>query len=91
MIEILIIMGVGILAGRLLRGKPVIVARVEKAIIWSIYLLLLLLGVAIGSSQQIMSGLSQLGLTALWITLAAVAGSIIMAGLLWKFIFSKSP
>lgn len=89
MIEILIIMAAGIVLGLGLRRRPVVVRHIERAITWSIWLLLLLLGIAIGSSQAIMEGLAQLGLTALYITLGAVAGSILAAGLLWRFVFLR--
>lgn len=79
----------GIVAGLFLRGKPRAIYWVERSIMWSIYLLLFFLGLAIGSNPLIMAGLAGLGLTALWITLGGMAGSIVLAAILWKYVFSK--
>lgn len=89
MIEILVIMALGILTGVALRGRKKFVYKIEKAVMWCIYLLLLLLGIAIGSDSVIMAGLPVLGLTAIIITLGGLAGSVILAALLWKYVFSK--
>jgi uncharacterized transporter YbjL len=83
-------MGIGIIAGVFLRNSGKTVAYTEKAIIWSIYLLLFALGLSIGSNPLIMQSLASLGLTALIISVCAVVGSVLLAAIAWRFIFSKS-
>lgn len=89
MIQILFLMSAGVIIGIFMRGKKKFLNHLEKAIMWSIYLLLLLLGISIGSNKVIMASLPGLGLSALMITLGGLAGSILLAALLWKFLFSK--
>jgi len=72
----------GILCGYLVRKKQVIhIQRVTTLLIWA---LLFLLGLNIGSNQQIINSIGSLGLEALAIALAATLGSLIAAWLLWR-------
>ncbi len=72
------IMFLGVAIGYLLRGKMKLGA-VSKAITYAIYVLLFLLGVSVGINPQIISNLTTLGVEALIITLAALAGSVLAA------------
>lgn len=89
MVEILLIMLSGILAGYLLRKRSGIAAFLDKCILWAIYLLLFLMGLSIGRDPLIMASLPSLGMTALAISLSAISGSLIAAFLLWRFVFNK--
>jgi uncharacterized membrane protein YbjE (DUF340 family) len=81
------IMVVGILTGYFLRERKTITDINSKLTMWMIYLLLFFLGSAIGHNESIMNNLSGLGLTALVISLSAVAGCLVTAWLLWIFLF----
>ena len=89
MLEILVLIGLGMLAGYFLRGKQKAIPGIEKAILWSIFLLLFFLGLSIGGNEVIMASLPSLGLNALIITLGGVAGSVVTAWLFWKLFFNK--
>jgi len=89
MLEILFLMAFGILIGVLLRGKKRAVFWVEKAILWSIFLLLFFLGLSIGGDKLIMASLPSLGLNAFLISLGGVAGSVLAAWATWKFLFNR--
>lgn len=89
MLEILLLMALGMAIGYFLRGKDKTVARIEKSILWSIYLLLFFLGLSIGGNKLILSNLPSLGLNALIITLGGVAGSILMAWAFWRLFFIR--
>lgn len=54
-----------------------------------ICLLLFILGLEVGGNPEIISGLANIGIEALIITIAAVAGSAVAALLLWKHINKK--
>lgn len=82
-------MALGILVGYFLRGKEKVISGVEKAILWSIFLLLFFLGLSIGGNELIMASLPKLGLNALIITLGGVAGSLLVAWAIWKLVFVK--
>lgn len=82
-------MALGMLVGYFLRGKHKAISGIEKAILWSIFLLLFFLGLSIGGNELIMASLPKLGLNALIITLGGVAGSLLAAYAIWKLVFVK--
>ncbi len=91
MIEILLLIFGGMVLGYLVRHKEQIVHITERLIIWSIFLLLFLMGLSIGRDPLIVGSLPSLGLNALLISIAGIAGSLALALILWKFFFSKKP
>ncbi len=77
------------LLGFLLRAKQRIVSSNEKLITYAIYLLLFLMGVSIGSNEQIMNSLSTLGIVALIVSMGAIIGSILTGFLVFKLFFKN--
>lgn len=78
MLVVIGLMFLGVAIGYLLRGKMKL-GGVSQAITYAIYVLLFLLGVSVGINPQIISNLTTLGVEALIITLAALAGSVFAA------------
>lgn len=77
----------GMAIGFLLRKKDLSwVGKVISALIW---LLLLILGIEVGSNRAIIEGLGTLGVEALIMTVAFVAGSCTFAWLLWRLLNKK--
>lgn len=89
MYGILLIMGTGILLGYLFRKPLKHGLLLDKWILWSIFLLLFMMGLSIGHDQLIMSSLPSLGLMALAISLSASLGSLVFALLLWHMYFKN--
>ena len=89
MTEILLLMATGMLTGFLLKQRKSLIRIVEKLIAWSIFLLLFLMGLSIGRDPAIVSELPTLGLAALIISLGGILGSMVMAWLIWKWLFSQ--
>lgn len=89
MIEILLLIMGGMVLGYLVRRKEQVVRVTERLIIWSIFLLLFLMGLSIGRDPLIVNSLPSLGFNALLISIAGIAGSLVLALLLWKYFFSK--
>mgnify|MGYP001176825213 CR=1 FL=1 len=87
MITVILIMLVGIVVGIWLRTKPKFVLVNDKLITYAIYLLLLLLGISIGSNKIIVANLPILGVKALVITLGAVFGSVLLAWVTYRVFF----
>lgn len=77
------------LLGFLLRAKQRIVSGNEKFITYAIYLLLFMMGVSIGSNEQIMNSLSTLGIVALIVSTGAIIGSILTGFLVFKLFFKN--
>ncbi|MEA5127578.1 MAG: LysO family transporter [Proteiniphilum sp.] len=63
--------------------------NISKIITLLIWILLFILGLEVGGNPEILSGLTNIGMEALIITLAAVLGSAMAAFLLWKHINKK--
>ena len=85
MLVVVLMMLGGILCGYLLR-KQQIKVQVQQLTTVLIWALLFLLGLNIGSNEQIINSLGSLGLEALLITVFATTGSLIAAWLLWKHV-----
>ncbi len=89
LITVVSIMAGGMLLGFLLRAKQRIVSGNEKLITYAIYLLLFMMGVSIGSNEQIMNSLSTLGIVALIVSTGAIIGSILTGFLVFKLFFKN--
>ncbi|MCR4765470.1 MAG: lysine exporter LysO family protein [Bacteroidaceae bacterium] len=83
LIVVLMMLG-GILCGYLFRKKRIPhIQQVTTVLIWA---LLFLLGLNIGSNEQVINSIGTLGLEALAITIFATLGSLIAAWLLWRYV-----
>ncbi|MBF6597593.1 MAG: LysO family transporter [Fermentimonas sp.] len=87
MFIVIAFMFIGGILGYILRRRNT--GYTSKVIMILICLLLLLLGIEVGQNPEIINGISTIGVEALTITIAAVAGSAIMSLLLWKYIKSR--
>lgn len=76
----------GIPIGFALRKQKAVVHAVDKLTMWAIYILLFLLGVSLGTDENIISQAGGIGLKALIISSACVIGSALSAWLLSKVI-----
>lgn len=83
-------MAIGFLVGVLIRNKQKTVYGVDKAILFSIFMLLFFLGLSIGGDELIMASLPSLGLNAFLITIGGVGGSVLAAWVVWKFFFHRN-
>lgn len=83
MLTIIIIMFCGIALGRLLRHRKLPWLGVATNVL--IWLLLFLLGIEVGNDDRIIRGIASLGLEALVIALAGVAGGAVLSLLLWRY------
>lgn len=77
----------GMLLGFLLRKQNL--TKIHQIITVLIWLLLFILGVEVGSNEQIIKGLYTIGLEAVILTLGGVLGSVIAAWALWRFLYQR--
>lgn len=89
MLKILGILVLGVGVGFFLR-RHLSLRILSKGIMWLIYLLLLILGVAVGSNEKIISNLGTIGVKGAAIAIAAVIGSMLMAKLLYHLLYKKN-
>ncbi|MBQ8888599.1 MAG: LysO family transporter [Bacteroidaceae bacterium] len=87
MFTIIGLMLMGMLLGFLLREKQL--SWIHSIITYLIWILLFLLGIEVGSNEQIIKGLHSLGLEAILLTIGGTLGSVITAWALWKNIYKK--
>ncbi len=73
---------VGVPAGYLLRTRPAVVGAVDRLTTWSIYALLFLLGLSLGSDDALVAKAGDIGLRAVVISMASLAGSVAAGWLL---------
>lgn len=84
MLKVVAIMLSGMAVGFLLRKRRLrVVSHAVTVLIWA---LLFLLGVEVGSNRQVIEGITSLGLEALWLSLAGLAGTVLLAWALWRWI-----
>ena len=87
MLKVVAIMLSGMAVGFLLRKRRLkVVPHAVTALIWA---LLFLLGIEVGSNPQVISGISNLGLEALWLSLTGIAGTILFSWALWRWVGNK--
>lgn len=87
MLKIVAIMLSGMAVGFLLRKRQL--RLVPHAVTVLIWLLLFLLGIEVGSNPQVINGITSLGLEALWLSVAGMAGTLVFAWALWKWVSAK--
>lgn len=88
MFTVISIMFAGIAIGFLLR-KVSVLQKIGKLISYTIYLLLFLLGISVGSNPDIVNNLSSLGLQAFLIAFAATLGSVLAAWVVYSCFFKE--
>lgn len=85
MFTIIGLMLAGMLLGYLLQKWNL--TKVQQVITCLIWLLLFILGIEVGSNEQIIRGLHTIGLEALLLTLGGTLGSVVAAWALWKALY----
>ena len=80
MFKVIACMAAGMVLGRFLRIKGL-----QKPIIAVTWLLLLFLGLETGSDREVIGALPSIGLASATLSIGGVAGSCILAWLLWKY------
>lgn len=85
---VLIILLMAIVAGWLLR-RFTVVNKISDSSGWTVFLLLFVFGITIGLDENLMAGISSLGLQAVVMAVAGVVGSIVFS-LLLTLVFKRS-
>ncbi len=77
----------GICIGYLLRNRRKLFFHIGRLNMWIIYLLLFAMGLSVGGNDAVMDNLGGLGLRAIIIAMAGIAGSVLLSWLLYKYFF----
>ena len=84
---ILGLMILGMIVGFTLGKYPILLKINDKLLNAAIYILILLLGIAVGSNDKIINNLFNTGIQALTITIGAITGSVAVCWLIYKAFF----
>lgn len=87
MFNIIAIMALGIIVGKVLKNKKI--SFINNAISYLIWLLLFLLGISVGSNKNIIESIDTIGVASIVLSVSAVLGSVIAAWLVYKYIYNK--
>lgn len=87
MLKVVAIMFCGMAVGFLLRRRRLRV--VPHAVTVLIWLLLFFLGVEVGQNPQVIHGIRDLGLEALWLSLTGIAGTVLFSWALWRWVSGR--
>lgn len=87
---VIALFAIGIAIGWLLRHKEKARKGVDAAVTWAVYLLLFLLGISVGINKDIINNFTRIGYQAFWLTFGAVAGSVLLAWLVYHFFFKTN-
>ena len=87
MLKVVAIMLSGMAVGFLMRERRLRV--VPHAVTVLIWLLLFFLGVEVGENPQVVGGIRELGLEALWLAMTGIAGTVLFSWALWKWVSRK--
>lgn len=77
----------GMLLGYLLRKRDL--KKIHPIITLLIWLLLFILGIEVGSNEEIIRGLHTIGYEAVVLTLGGTLGSVIAAWVLWRALYKR--
>jgi len=87
MLKVVAIMLSGMAVGFLLRKRRLRV--VPHAVTVLIWLLLFFLGIEVGANPQVVNGISDLGIEALWLAFTGIAGTVLFSWALWRWVAKK--
>lgn len=77
----------GVLVGYLLRKKKT--GWISGFIMIAIWILLFLLGIAVGHNDEILNNLDTIGWQALVLSVGGVLGSVVLASMVYRYFFKK--
>lgn len=89
MFTIIATVATGILLGYLFREKNIL-QNTEKTISWTIFTLLFIMGINIGSNEQIINNLGSFGWQAAVMAAAGTCGSVLAAWIVLRLFFREN-
>lgn len=90
MIPVLLTMCAGALLGWLLIRYPAFHKVNNHLLNGSVYLLLFLLGISVGSNREVIGNLGKIGLEAIIIAVFSIAGSVVLSMFLARRLFRRN-
>ena len=85
--QVLLFLAGGLFVGYLLRSRKNVLAVAGKATTWSLYLLIFLLGISVGTNDAVIRALGRLGMQALVLSMGGIVGSVLVGCLVSRVFF----
>lgn len=89
MLIVILFLFSGMVIGFLLHRKVKIIKISDKISTWFIYVFLFLLGISVGSSEEIISNFGKIGVQAIILTLGAISGSVLASFFIYRRFFKE--
>jgi uncharacterized membrane protein YbjE (DUF340 family) len=88
-VQILLFLAGGVLVGYLLRSRKNVLATASRATTWALYLMILFLGISVGTNEAVVRALGRLGLQALIISVGGILGSVLVGCIASRMLFGQ--
>ena len=85
--QVLFFLAGGIIAGYFLRARKNVLATAGAATTWSLYVLIFLLGISVGTNDAVVRALGRLGLQALVLSAGGIVGSVLVGCVVFRMFF----
>ena len=89
MFNVILIMSVGIIIGSIFHKNKNLIRLSERITTYTIWSLLFLLGLEIGTNEVIVENIGTLGIKAFIISFGAILGSVLLSYFLYNFLFKN--
>ncbi len=87
--QVLLFLAAGVFVGYLLRTRKSILVTAGTATTWSLYVLIFLLGISVGTNDAVVRALGRLGVQALILSVGGIVGSILVGCLVSRMFFER--
>ncbi len=87
---VIALFAIGIGIGWLFREKDNTRKKIDSAVTYAVYLLLFLLGISVGINEDIINNFPRIGYKAFCLTFGAVAGSVLLAKVVYHLFFNTN-
>ena len=88
--HVILFLAAGVVLGYLLRSKTTFLTAASSAAMWSLYLLIFLLGISVGANDTVIRGLGRLGWQAFVLCAGGIAGSILVSSVVSRMFFEST-
>jgi len=88
--QVILFLAAGVVVGYLSRSKTTFLTAVGSAAMWSLYLLIFLLGISVGANDAAIRGLGHLGWQAFVLCTGGIVGSILVSCVVSRMFFDST-
>lgn len=86
-ITVIVVFIVGIFLGRMIKASDKFREWLERLVTYSVWILLFLMGIAVGINKTIIQNFEQIGYLAFFLTIGAVVGSVLLSAIVYRYLF----